>query len=432
MRVSVRLALFALTSVAAGLCAVRSSAQVSYGGTPPSTWANLQLPLQVLEVPQVDVAAQAAQRDVRRPGEPLYYGVVVPLALSAEETGVWEMLPGGDLVWRVALRSPGALSLSAVFSAFQVPPGAQLFVHGGNGARTLGAYIDENANLDGSFAFEPLAGDEIVIEYLEPAGAAFHARLVLGDLIHDFKGVFSLMAGAGQTSPGIAAAAACEIDVNCPEGANWQDEKRAVVRLLSNGALCTGAMLNNTASNGTRYLMTAFHCGNMNNAVIYFNYERPNCGSGSAPIQTVSGTTQKAGNKTYDYRLVQVTPAIPAAYNHYLLGWNRTTTAPSNTVCIHHPAGDVKKISFDNHPPVIYFQFWNILQWDAGVTEPGSSGSPLMNPSGQFIGQLYGGSSYCNTPFDDIYGRLDLAWAKVKPFLDPLSTGATSIGGFDP
>jgi V8-like Glu-specific endopeptidase len=170
----------------------------------------------------------------------------------------------------------------------------------------------------------------------------------------------------------------------------------------------------------------------MNNAVIYYNYERPSCGSGSPPIQTVSGTTLKASNKTYDYRLVQVTPTIPTSYNHYLLGWNRTTTAPANTTCIHHPSGDVKKISFDYHAPTLYYQFWRIAQWDLGVTEPGSSGSPLMNPSGQFIGQLYGGSSYCATPFDDIYGRLDLAWAKVKTYLDPTNSGATSIGGFDP
>lgn len=430
--VSVRSTRLTLATAIAALSASAAAAQVSYGGSPPSTWADLQVPLNVLDVPHVDVTPQLAQRQTRRLGEPYYYGVVVPIALSADETGAWEMLPSGDLVWRVALHSPGALSLSAVFSAFQLPPGGQLFVHGAHSARTLGAYIDSNANTDGSFAFEPLEGDEIVIEYFEPKDAAFHARLVLGELVHDFKGVLDVMASASPVGTGVSAADVCEIDVNCPQGANWQNQKRAVVRLLSNGALCTGAMINNTSATKTQYLMTAFHCGNMNNAIIYYNYERPSCGSGSPPIQTVSGTTQKAGNKTYDYRLVQVTPTIPAAYNHYLLGWNRTTTAPSNTVCIHHPAGDVKKISFDNDPPVIYFQFWNILQWDAGVTEPGSSGSPLMNPSGQFIGQLYGGSSYCNTPFDDIYGRLDLAWAKVKPYLDPTNSGVTSIGGFDP
>ncbi|TAJ19520.1 MAG: hypothetical protein EPO68_06135, partial [Planctomycetota bacterium] len=181
MTVSVRSTRLVLASAIAALCAATSAAQVSYGGTPPSTWADLQAPLTVLEVPHVDVGAQLAQRQERRPGEPFYYGVVVPLALSAEQHGAWEMLPGGDLVWRVALHSPGALSLSAVFSAFEVPPGGQLFVHGRSGARTLGAYIDANANSDGSFAFEPLAGDEIVIEYFEPADAAFHARLVLGE-----------------------------------------------------------------------------------------------------------------------------------------------------------------------------------------------------------------------------------------------------------
>ena len=29
-------------------------------------------------------------------------------------------------------------------------------------------------------------------------------------------------------------------------------------------------------------------------------------------------------------------------------GWNHGNTIPSTGVCIHHPSGDVKKISFDD------------------------------------------------------------------------------------
>ena len=431
MRIAVRSFVLVSGSLLAGAFASGAAAQVSYGGSPPSAWADLQVPLQVLEVPPIDGEALRREHAARVFGQPLRYGTVVPLGLSAEETGAWEMLAGGDLVWRVALHSPGAHSLSAVFSAFQVPPGAQLFVHGPGAARTLGAYIDANANFDGSFAFEPLEGDQLVLEYYEPASASFHARLELGELVHDFVGVFDLLGSSSPVSA-IDAAAACEIDVNCPQGAGYQNEKRAVVRVLSNGSLCSASMLNNTAFNGAQYMMIAFHCGAMNNAIVYFNYERPSCGSGNPPIQTVSGTSQKAGNKTYDYRLVQITPAIPAAYNHYLLGWDRSGSFPASTVCIHHPSGDVKKISFDNHSPTKYGQYWRILQWDAGVTEPGSSGSPLMTPGGRFIGQLYGGYSYCDYPFDDFYARFEFAWTKVKSYLDPLGTNPTTIGGYDP
>jgi hypothetical protein len=52
-----------------------------------------------------------------------------------------------------------------------------------------------------------------------------------------------------------------------------------------------------------------------------------------------------------------------------------------NTTGIHHPSGDVKKISF-NIDDTEVGQFggadcWHVLDWEDGTTEPGSSGSPL-------------------------------------------------------
>ncbi|MBL8695502.1 MAG: hypothetical protein JNJ88_15530 [Planctomycetes bacterium] len=413
--------------VATWTLAPASFSQVSHGGTPPSRQGLLQHALQRLDLPSVN-AAEARQQDLNpQPGQPLRYGLVVPLDFSAEEAGIWEFLDNGDLSWRLALRSQDAQSLSLVLSEFVVPPGAQLFVHGPGDARVLGSYTSEEANLDGSFSFEPVLGDELVLEYVEPADAPFHGRIRLESAIHDYRGLYGLMKATG-----LGASGACEVDVNCPAGSGYQNQKRAVVRLISNGFLCTGAMINNTANNGRRLMMTAHHCGTMNNAVLYFNFDRPSCGSGTPPTQTVSGTSQKAGNKNLDYRLVEVTPVIPATYNHYFLGWDRSGATPSSTVCIHHPAGDAKKISFDNHAPTKTSNSWQINQWDLGVTEGGSSGSPLMTPAGLFIGQLWGGQSYCGFPYNDYYRRFDLAWSGVRSYLDPTGSNATSIGGFDP
>jgi hypothetical protein len=55
-----------------------------------------------------------------------------------------------------------------------------------------------------------------------------------------------------------------------------------------------------------------------------------------------------------------------------------------------------------------------------------------MDNSGRFLGQLYGGASYCGFPFDDYYGRFDKAWTAVAGWLDPINTGATTLEGFDP
>jgi len=124
-----------------------------------------------------------------------------------------------------------------------------------------------------------------------------------------------------------------------------------------------------------------------------------------------------------------------------MLGWDRSSSAPSSAVCIHHPSGDVKKISFENNPCGSNSSRWIVNQWDAapsapnnvGITEGGSSGSPLMKQSdGRFRGQLWGGASYCGYPFNDSYGRFDMAWSACRTYLDPLGTNPTSIGGYDP
>ena len=67
-----------------------------------------------------------------------------------------------------------------------------------------------------------------------------------------------------------------------------------------------------------------------------------------------------------------------------------------------------------------------VTNW--GVTEGGSSGSPLYNAAGQVVGTLTGGGSFCTSPTsDDFFGKMDRHWddnpnsasQKLKLWLDP-------------
>jgi hypothetical protein len=411
------------------LLAVPCSAQLSYGGVPPSAYAALQGAVPVLTLPPVDEAALLAEDATRGKG-PLRYGALVEIDASIDELGAREQLASGESVWRIEIRSPGARTLAVVFEQFQLPLGGRLYVYDPARTQLLGAYTDLNNQENLEFGFQPLLGDRLVLEYVEPAAPEFHAVLHVREAIHDYRGLPDMLAKSADSGD---AAGACEVDTNCPQAAAWQDKKHAIARTLSGGALCTGALLNNVQNNGTQYFMTAYHCGSLNSAVFLFNYEKSGCGSGSAPSnQTVSGSTELAGNSGYDYRLVRITQAIPSTYKPFFLGWNRTTSAPGSTCCIHHPTGDVKKISFDNNAPTFSGNQWRVSQWDLGVTEPGSSGSPLLRNDGRFIGQLYGGASYCGYPYDDYYGRFDLAWPTVKAWLDPQAANPSGIDGYDP
>ncbi len=66
-----------------------------------------------------------------------------------------------------------------------------------------------------------------------------------------------------------------------------------------------------------------------------------------------------------------------------------------------------------------------------GVTEPGSSGSPLYEPSGLIVGHLTGGVSQCGGPEGpDLYGKIAFDWTsngvtpdrQLQPWLDPDNT----------
>src|SRR5204863_3860682 len=75
--------------------------------------------------------------------------------------------------------------------------------------------------------------------------------------------------------------------------------------------------------------------------------------------------------------------------------------------------------------------------WSLGVTEPGSSGSPLFDNNHRVIGQLHGGPSACTqsgTNLSDYYGRFFRSWTgggtnttRLSNWLDPLNTGQTTL-----
>ncbi|MFG0317448.1 MAG: trypsin-like serine peptidase, partial [Planctomycetota bacterium JB042] len=338
-------------------------------------------------------------------------------------------LPNGGRVWRLRVTAENAYSLHAEFSTFDLRDGAELYVYDDARENVLGQYNALNVKANREFQHLPIPGTAVTYELVVPPAVEEPGALTIGRMWFGYRDVFvHLKAGGGTQTKG-----SCETDVNCPAGAGWENQRDAVMRLLSNGSLCTGSMLNNTSLNGDQLFITANHCGNLNNAVFLFNYQRSGCGTGSAPSnQSVQGSTQLATSSGIDYRLVRITPTIPSSYGHYLAGWDRSGTTPPNTATIHHPQGLPKKISFDDNSPGKSGTDWRIFQWDLGVTQPGSSGCPLYDHNRRFIGQLWGGAAACGYPFDDYYGRLQSEWSQVQAFLDPAGTGQTAIDGLDP
>lgn len=419
------------TLAVAGVALVSGArAQITYGGAPPSSYDPLPADVPTLVLPAVDVERLRAEDAVAGKDQPYRFGESVALEAGLDDAGRWDALVDGTRVWRLRVSSPGAFSLSPIFGAYRVPEGAELYVYDDARSDVWGAFNHLNTAENGRFAVHPIHGSAITLEYVEPPWVAFHGDVRLSHVVHDYRDFFRIVDQLKDGGSG--ADGGCETDVNCPAGNPWGNQKRAVALIIASGGLCTGSLLNNTALDKKQLFITASHCGSLANAVFRFNYQLSGCGTGSAPTnQTVSGSTQLAVDTGIDYRLVRIDPAIPASYNVHFAGWDRTGAIPPNTFTVHHPQGGVKKISFDNNAPQKSGTDWRILQWDLGVTEPGSSGCPLYNNVGRFIGQLWGGAAACGFPFDDFFGRLDQEWPQIQAQLDPLASGATTLNGLD-
>lgn len=150
------------------------------------------------------------------------------------------------------------------------------------------------------------------------------------------------------------------------------------------------------------------------------------------------------GNSGSDYMLLELNSNPPAGYNVYYNGWNRQNVGSPSGASIHHPAGGRKKIS--TYTQQLTTTGWGIsnthwrVVWAAtvnghGVTEGGSSGSPIFNNSGLIVGTLTGGSSFCSSPNSpDQYGKMSYHWSSnpgdnLSTWLDPVNSGVTSLAG---
>jgi hypothetical protein len=421
-------------------------AQLSNGGSPKGwqqgNWKSIPtvspdaalLGMELLHLQQVPPTDETT-------GRPFQFGIPLEVSYSPQNSGVWQTLPDGGRIWRLAIRSPGAYSINLVFEQYRLLPGAELFLYDREGKMLLGAYTSLNNQEDYKLGVQPIKGDEVIVEYYEPAALKNTGVLEIGQVVHAYRNIFDEAYGFGD-------AVACHVNVNCPEGATWQTHKRSVVLILAGGSLCSGAFVNNTAEDGRPYLLTADHCfsESVSTWVYVFNYESPDCSiQEGLTHQTMSGAVVRARNSASDFMLLELNQKPPTEYQVYYAGWSRTTEAPASVVGIHHPAGDTKKISTRSTAPATgewpgtgLLNHWEVAGWASGTTEGGSSGAPLFDSDGRIIGQLHGGSS-ASCPGSNkvsLYGKLDYSWQtgtavsqRLKEWLDPLGTNPVLLDG---
>ena len=367
------------------------------------------------------------------------------------EDGQWDILENGDRIWRILINSPEALSLNFIFDNLYIPKGASLYLYNDQKTDLLGAYTEKQNQDGGILGTWLVQGDSVWIEYYEPQNVVGQGTLHIAKATHGYRNADTFNQAKGLNDSGN-----CNLDVDCSIGDDWEElkehNKRSVGILLSGGSgFCTGALINNTQNDGTPYFLTADHCYSNPAAWSFrFGWISPNTvcatteNSSNGPTNmTISGATLRARDAGSDFALVEINSEIPEDWDRVFAGWDKSDNFPEYQVGIHHPSGDVMKVCRDNDPATKEFnagaQTWEIVGglqggWEIGVTEPGSSGSPLFDQEGRIIGQLYGGGAACSGTNDndqfDYYGRVGVSWegggtssTRLRDWLDPQGSG---------
>lgn len=459
--------ILALSVLIAGLSLTSSIAQVNDANLPLAikhghTFSSIDTYFQPNTFGDFDYAKSGEEDG------PLRVGYSFDVEIGVKSHGTLVNWKNGEESWLFRIETENAPAVALIFRDVNLPPDARLFVYSESDPTSF--YCITYDNVAAGFASTPpLTSGPIIVEYVEAVlsrGKSLRGSFNISNIYFIYRGISDL---TGEK--GLGGSEACHININCsPEGDAWQNQKRGVAKMLFTEGTslyaCSGTLVNNTNQDSKPYFLTAYHCGgNLTNSdrstwQFYFNYERPGCENISAPPNNlITGATLAAKGLLEggsDFQLIKLTQSPLAAWRPYFNGWDRAESVVGGGVSIHHPMGDAKKISTytapltSANPTIDGLQMaanstWRVTWAETangqGVTEGGSSGSPIFNSSGLVVGSLSGGSSSCsslNSP--DYYGKFNYHWesngttaeSKLQPWLDPSGSNVSMLLGFDP
>lgn len=472
-----RILRFARRAAVCALIATAAAPLHARQGEPPYTLTHPEkaggaIPL--ADVGAIDAAQRRFDSDSKSGAAPTKRrGVADAVAVSirSDRDGAWETLDDGSALWRIAVRVAGATDLRLAFARFALPAGAAFYVIGADGYYQ-GPYTAADAPGQ-VFHSSVVPGETATIELRIPhdAGCA-RGALELTQVGAGFRDVLGRAKATLDTGPGTSGA--CNVNVACPLGQAYPEQIRAVgyFEYFDDDErayyICTGTLMADVPHDRRNYFLTAAHCissaAEAGSMVVYWNYESAQC-SGLVPPpggflnDDQHGATLRAARADADFALVELAQAPDPAWNVYYAGWDASGTIPSGTIGIHHPSGDVKKITAGPRPSTTdncigtggssSGTHWWTGPYSQGTTEGGSSGSGLFVSAGAaheklLIGTLSGGFAACSASNpsvpngdNDCYGKLAAGWngassaTRLRDWLDPAGTGALTASGND-
>ncbi len=431
--------------------AMRSDTPVAAPVTWRATSAASAVP-QVRLLPMAPERIQAVQRhNARTQQRRLQVGIERHLSSESAEALPaldWQPTAGGSVA-ALDVVAPGASGLRVGLRADRLPAGVELRVAGAAFSDDVylvaAAEAGQQVDGDGLYWTAATDGERQRLELFAPDGVDA-AGLVLA--VEAVSHLLVAPQGGQFTPQGLGDSGACNIDVVCRAndlGGPFLQAKNAVARMLFQSGAgtfeCSGTLLTDLdTTTQTPWFFTANHCiGNQTEAstlVTFWNNEAQICNvdANGPNIQVASGAQLLYSQPSTDGALLRLNGTPPAAA--VFAGWNRFPMDPSTpVVTIHHPQGDIKKVSLGNHSgssanvniegQVVGSAFR--ASWSEGTTERGSSGAGLFTSGDdgyELRGGLFGGAASCaNTGQSeangnvDYYSRFDLIYPAIEQYI---------------
>lgn len=418
----------------------------------------------LVELPALETERVAARAAERSPAVPMEIGLGRDMPAGFNqllEAGVftWTSTEDGGSLAQLSLKSTGAQALRAGIQVFSLPDQAELrfYAPDREGAEVFlvtGTQVNTGLSRDAAtrdqdsesplLYWSPIVeGSQLGLQVYLPAGVGREQlRIAIPKLSHIYE---SRVASA--TCPfgvGIGCAESCNQDASCHQGA-WGQQITAVAKMMfttEDGftSVCSGSLVNDLDPDSQiPYFLTARHCISSQSVasslVTYWGFQSSGCGGAAAKdYRAVTGGAYLLSALTgMDMALLRLKGTPPDGAT--MVGWETNPVRPGAGVSgIHHPSGDLKKISFGVVGDVQFCELPTVsvpsfpsgtffcnpsdlgtflhITFDQGVTEGGSSGSGIfLNGTHTLVGTLTGGSSSCSSPQgSNYYGRFDLAY----------------------
>jgi hypothetical protein len=368
----------------------------------------------------------------------------------------------GGMVWTGALESPGATALRLHFTNFNLPDDTALYIYGLNG-EAFGPYAGRGEADSGEFwshtltgpvvyvqlrHFGPISRDELRSISFDIEGAGYLSEKFL---IPFYQGRTPELEGLSGAMTHCPDNEDCVEDASCYSGGAIADAKKAAAAMQwVSGAwiyMCSGGLIADSDP-GTQipYFLTANHCisraKDAKNLECYFQYATSSCHATCLPIGNFPRTLGASvidSSRDGDHTLLQLSQNPPSG--SVFLGWTNQPVATANGTHlfrISHPSGmpqaysehvvETTLVECSSLPIGEFIYSQDVV----GATEGGSSGSPVMNMSGQIVGQLYGACGYTLEVCDaeqnrTVDGAFAFYYSQVQPWLgDGGSPGCTA------